>query len=279
MTGPVDAERPRGAAHEGRLARAELARDRHDVAGLELPGDRSADALGLLGRGRLQLDHPPSPRTAPDARPRPSSVPSPSSMRASAGSSASALRRIRTSSPSHDSSVLTSVPPSLPGRGARRGPHRSRSSSRPADEARTPRPVRSVDVIVARPAFQRNAAPSAHAALERHRRCTSGFQLGQLFELRSGTSQTVSGIGRDLRLRTPRRQARCGSTSTRASLARTRPEQPSCSSGGAAGLPHGRVVGNWITCASAGATTAPEPARSTGMRAKSSSSVFSIAGV
>ena len=36
---PLDPERPRRAAHEGRLARSELARDGHDVSGPELAGD------------------------------------------------------------------------------------------------------------------------------------------------------------------------------------------------------------------------------------------------
>src|SRR5688572_30178528 len=57
---PRDAELAGRTAHEGGLPGAELSRDRDNVAGLELPGDRSADALGLLGRGRLELDHRPS---------------------------------------------------------------------------------------------------------------------------------------------------------------------------------------------------------------------------
>ena len=57
VTGAVDAERPRGPADEGRLARAELARDRDDIARLELARERRGDALRLLGRGRRELDH------------------------------------------------------------------------------------------------------------------------------------------------------------------------------------------------------------------------------
>ena len=48
-----DAERPRGAAHERRLAGAELAGDEHDVARRERRGERRAGALGLLGRRGL----------------------------------------------------------------------------------------------------------------------------------------------------------------------------------------------------------------------------------
>ena len=43
------AERPRGAADEGRLARAELAADEHDVAGLEPRGQLAGERLGGLG--------------------------------------------------------------------------------------------------------------------------------------------------------------------------------------------------------------------------------------
>src|SRR5581483_8986618 len=58
--GPVDAERAGGPADERRLARAELARDRHDVAGLEARGEAGGDALRLGGRlgGQLDSRHP-----------------------------------------------------------------------------------------------------------------------------------------------------------------------------------------------------------------------------
>jgi hypothetical protein len=44
-----DAERTAGSADEGRLPRAELARDDDDVAGLETLGELRGDGLGLLG--------------------------------------------------------------------------------------------------------------------------------------------------------------------------------------------------------------------------------------
>src|SRR5215218_3784886 len=55
--GPLDAERAGRAADKRRLARAELTGDGDHVARYELRRQRGGDALGLLGRGRLQLDH------------------------------------------------------------------------------------------------------------------------------------------------------------------------------------------------------------------------------
>jgi hypothetical protein len=54
---PFDAERVRRPADKRRLAGAELAGDGDHVARHELRRQRRGDALGLLGRGRLQLDH------------------------------------------------------------------------------------------------------------------------------------------------------------------------------------------------------------------------------
>ena len=52
-----DAERAAGAAYERRLAGAELAGHQHDVARVEARGQERGDALGLLGRGRLEHSH------------------------------------------------------------------------------------------------------------------------------------------------------------------------------------------------------------------------------
>ena len=49
VTDAVDAERPAGAAHERRLAGAELALDEHDVAGREPRGQLGGERLGLRG--------------------------------------------------------------------------------------------------------------------------------------------------------------------------------------------------------------------------------------
>ena len=46
--GPLDAERPRSPADEGRLAAAELTRHEHHVAGLEAFRELGARGLGLL---------------------------------------------------------------------------------------------------------------------------------------------------------------------------------------------------------------------------------------
>src|SRR2546421_8587093 len=51
-----DAERPARAADEGRLAAAELARNRDDVADGELTRERRGDRLGLLGRRGTKFD-------------------------------------------------------------------------------------------------------------------------------------------------------------------------------------------------------------------------------
>jgi hypothetical protein len=51
---PLHAERSRRAAHEGRLARAELAAHEHHVSRREPGGERGPGALGLLGRGTHQ---------------------------------------------------------------------------------------------------------------------------------------------------------------------------------------------------------------------------------
>ena len=48
----LDAEAAQRAAHERRLARAELARDEHDVAGLQARGELRAGGFGGLGSGR-----------------------------------------------------------------------------------------------------------------------------------------------------------------------------------------------------------------------------------
>src|SRR6187402_903391 len=53
----LDAERPRSAAHERRLAGAELTLDQNDVTGSQPGGEARGDALGLLGRVRLELGH------------------------------------------------------------------------------------------------------------------------------------------------------------------------------------------------------------------------------
>jgi hypothetical protein len=50
---PVDAERPQRPAHERRLARPQLARDEHDVAGPQAGRQVGARPLGGLGTGRL----------------------------------------------------------------------------------------------------------------------------------------------------------------------------------------------------------------------------------
>ncbi len=50
------AERPGGAPHERGLARAEVAAQGHDVAGLYERCDRRADCFGLVGAGGLELD-------------------------------------------------------------------------------------------------------------------------------------------------------------------------------------------------------------------------------
>ncbi len=55
VTGPVDAERTARAADEGRLARAELARDRDDVADVEQGGERAAIASVSSGEDEVQL--------------------------------------------------------------------------------------------------------------------------------------------------------------------------------------------------------------------------------
>src|SRR5439155_22163657 len=51
--GPLDAQSPAGAAHEGRLPRAELAGDGHDVADGEALGERGRDPLRLGWKLRL----------------------------------------------------------------------------------------------------------------------------------------------------------------------------------------------------------------------------------
>jgi hypothetical protein len=51
-------QRPAGTADERRLPGAELARDRDDVPGLQLPGQTSRDLLGLFRRARLDQNRP-----------------------------------------------------------------------------------------------------------------------------------------------------------------------------------------------------------------------------
>jgi hypothetical protein len=53
-----DAERARGAADERRLAGAELARDRHDVARAQVGGEPGSKLLGFFGRVCLDQKRP-----------------------------------------------------------------------------------------------------------------------------------------------------------------------------------------------------------------------------
>src|SRR5262245_59792198 len=54
----LDAEAAQGAADEGRLARAELTGDEHDISGRERPGELRAGALGVLRTlGQLSSGH------------------------------------------------------------------------------------------------------------------------------------------------------------------------------------------------------------------------------
>ena len=73
-----DAERAQRAAHERRLAGAQLARDQHDVAGPQLGGELRARALGRLsaggphgaaGRGRRRAARRRRARASPRRRP------------------------------------------------------------------------------------------------------------------------------------------------------------------------------------------------------------------
>lgn len=53
-----DAERAGGAADERRLARAELARDRHDVTRPQVGGEAGSELLGFFGRVCLDQNRP-----------------------------------------------------------------------------------------------------------------------------------------------------------------------------------------------------------------------------
>ena len=58
VTGPFDPERAGGAADERRLAGAELARDRHDVARPQVGGEPGSELLGFFGRVCLDQKRP-----------------------------------------------------------------------------------------------------------------------------------------------------------------------------------------------------------------------------
>ena len=192
-------ERPRRAAHERRLAGAELARDQHDVTGRERRGERRAGALGLLGRRglatRLAGHAPAAPRPPP-------------------GRSARASRAAPRPSPCAGAAPPARVPPL---RSARRPPVRPVQPVPPAWRVPGPAPE---------PAWA--SRPGTAAARRRTGRRTARRPRSAPPPL-AGSS--ASSIARDREISTPTPHALEGRAHRRSASVR-RPDEPARTRGG-----------------------------------------------